>query len=47
MANEDRGAVGTYELNLFFTGGWLFALASIRASVYGVRSRGETHRNQH
>ena len=36
LANENRVIVRTYELNLLFTGGWLSALASIKAGVYGL-----------
>jgi len=38
MANETRVTVRTYELNLLVTGGWLSALSSIRAVVYGSSS---------
>ncbi|MEO7659910.1 MAG: hypothetical protein ABIV48_09880 [Pyrinomonadaceae bacterium] len=31
----NRETVRTYELNLLVTGGWLSALANIRAGTYG------------
>ena len=35
LANENHETVRTYELNLLVTGGWLSALSSIRADIYG------------
>ena len=44
MANENRETVRTYELNLLVTGGWLSALANIRAGCLWHFLLKEKHR---